>query len=120
MPKHDEKKPVSDKQPNDAPEPMDPEVEAKRSGPPPAADAREMPGIQPAAPTPQPVSEAEGDRNSAMVDMIDEMLKDPDFDTSGRYRVRLAELSRSLPGKRYPATTDVDTHGDPEGEEPER
>lgn len=99
--------------------PMDPDVEARRSGPPPGAQADPMP----AAPVPGPapmVSDAEGDRNSAFLKMIDELLKDPTFDTSGVYRERLAKLSMMLPGKPYPPTTDVDVHGDPQGAEPQR
>lgn len=94
--------------------PMDPEVEAKRSGPPPGMD-----NPQP-QPEPRYVSEAEGDHNSEIIAVIDQMLKDPTFDTSGVYRLRLAEYTRRLPGKRYPATTDTDERGDPEGQEPHR
>lgn len=115
MPKNDKDKNTRPASPPEVP--MDPDVEARRSGPPPGThnDANDLPA-QPA----HPVSAAEGDRNAEINRMIEEMLKDPTFDPSGVYRERLAKYSMSLPGRQYPATTDVDVHGDPVGDVPHR
>ena len=66
---------------------MDPEVEARRSGPPAGTPDRPDRDLGPAVHSTDP-------NVSEMIAAIDELLKDPDFDTSGKYRERLAALTR--------------------------
>lgn len=109
--KDDNKKPTAthaDASPK--PVPMDPKVEAKRSGPPPDATPKNLDGspVTPAAHAPEPAPAAHRGSNAE----IEAKLKDPDFDPSGVERLKLAEQLQNRPSV-GPPTTDVDEHGNP-------
>jgi hypothetical protein len=89
---------------------MDPDLEAKRSGPLMSGDSMPKPL---ADDTPEPVSE-QFDRSGPVPDPADveAKLKDPTFDPEGHERLRLAEESRRT-GDPVPTTTDVDARGNP-------
>jgi hypothetical protein len=89
---------------------MDPDLEAKRSGPPMSGSTMPKPL---ADDTPEPVSE-QVDRSGPVPDPaeVEAKLKDPTFDVEGHERLRLAEESRRT-GDPVPTTTDVDARGNP-------
>ena len=91
---------------------MDPDLEAKRSGPPKAASAMPKPLADPDDEASKPSEQF--DRSGPVPDprSVEAKLKDPTFDPEGHERLRLAEESRRT-GEPVPTTTDVDEHGNP-------
>lgn len=124
MPKNPKAKPEAPKNPaTEAHKPadndmqMDPDLEAKRSGPPAAARAMPKPMADP-EPAPPPEQQQHADTTGPAVTPetypdLEAKLKDPSFDPEGHERLRLAEASRHMDGPEYPATSDVDERGDP-------
>lgn len=83
--------PTKKPQPNNPEIKMDPDVEARRSGPAASAAGADRPDrVHDIVPAPSQTDAV------AFIAMIEEMLKDPEFDTSGRYRERLAVLTQSI------------------------
>lgn len=115
MPKKDKDtkpaaKPAADKQ-------MDPELEAKRSGPP-ANTVEPKPLADPDAGFEEPKRERITDPEPGDAALsqreIERKLTDPSFDPEGHERLRLAEESMSRPSDPdFPPTPFVDEHGDP-------
>jgi hypothetical protein len=105
-----EKMATAGNDPKPADKDMDPDLEAKRSGPPMSGDSMPKPL---ADDTPEPVEE-QFDRSGPVPDPaeVEARLKDPSFDPEGRERLRLAEESRRT-GDPVPTTTDVDARGNP-------
>lgn len=110
MPKKDTPaaKPAADTQ-------MDPELEAKRSGPP-ANTVEPKPLADPdagfEAPHRERVTDPEPGDAALSQEEIERKLTDPTFDPEGHERLRLAEESMSRPSD-HPPTPFVDEHGDP-------
>jgi hypothetical protein len=102
-----EKMATAGNDPKPADKDMDPDLEAKRSGPP--MSGRSMPQADDAPPPPEQV-----DRSGPVPDPaeVEAKLKDPAFDPEGHERLRLAEESRRT-GEPVPTTTDVDARGNP-------
>jgi hypothetical protein len=106
MPKNDDK-------PRTQAKDMDPDLEAKRSGPPPTGRSMPKPLADPDPPMQTDQVDHAGEP-AEDIHAIEAKLKDPTFDPEGHERLRLAEESqRQGSGRPYPPTSDVDERGDP-------
>lgn len=96
---------------------MDPDLEAKRSGPPMSGQTMPKPLADPDAgfEEPQrPQQHSDGEAPSMDARELEQKLVDPSFDPEGHERLRLAEESRNRPADpNHPPTPFVDEHGDP-------
>lgn len=98
---------------------MDPDLEAKRSGPPSPGPTMPKPLADPDAGFEEPKPQQHADTSGPAVTPenwpeVEQKLQDPRFDPEGHERLRLAEESRHMESDDpYPPTTNVDERGDP-------